>query len=53
MSTGLPVVIADMIEKVTNKNVHPEQRQHYASTLNTIVEEAQKALKIYEGHRRQ
>lgn len=52
MNTGLPVVIADMIDKVSNQNIHPEQRQHYARTLEVIIEQAQKALKVYEMHRK-
>ena len=48
----LPVLIEDMIKKVADKNLHPEQRQHWANTLSDIVEEAQKALKTYETHRK-
>mgnify|MGYP001095614269 CR=1 FL=1 len=52
MRPVLPVIIEDLISKVTNKNTHVEQRQHYATTLKTIVEESQKALEVYETHRK-
>lgn len=51
MKTALPVIVEDLISKVTNSNVHPEQRQYYAKTLEDIVSEAQRALKTYEMHR--
>ena len=48
----LPVLIEDMIKKVTDSSTHPEKRQHWANTLADIVEESQKALKTYETHRK-
>jgi superoxide dismutase len=51
MKPALPVIVEDLISKVTNSKMHPEQRQHYAKTLEDIVAEAQKALKTYEMHR--
>ena len=52
MKPILPVIVEEYIAKVSNINTHPEQRQHYANTLYAIVEEAQKALKTYETHRK-
>lgn len=51
MSTFLPVIVEDLISKVTNDKLHYEQRQHYAQTLENIKNEAEKALKTYELHR--
>lgn len=51
MKPALPVIVEDLISKVTNEKAHPEQRQHYAKTLEDIVAESQKALKKYEMHR--
>lgn len=51
MKPYLPIIVEDLILKVTNPKTHPEQRQHYAKTLQDIVAEAQKALKTYETHR--
>ena len=48
----VPVIIEDIIDKVTNKNLHPDQKQHYVTTLQNVVEEAQKALVSYELHRK-
>lgn len=47
----MPVIIEDLIHKVTNGKLHPEKRQHYAMTLETIVKESQKALAQYERDR--
>lgn len=52
MKPVLPVIVEDYIQKVTNENVHHEQRQHYAVTLKNIIEEATKAIKTYEAHRK-
>lgn len=52
MKPVLPVIVEDLISNVTNSNLHPEQRQHYAKTLEDIVSESQKALKTYETHRK-
>lgn len=52
MKPVLPVIVEEYIAKVTDSKTHPEQRQHYATTLNNIISEAQKALKTYEAHRK-
>jgi hypothetical protein len=44
----LPVVIEDIITKVTDKTKHVETRQHYAATLRNIIEKSQNALDEYE-----
>lgn len=44
----LPVIIENLIQKVTNKSMHPEQRQHYAKTLEDIIEQSTKALRQWE-----
>lgn len=47
----IPVLIEDMIKKVNDKSTHPEQRQHYAKTLEHIIEEAQRAVNNYDRER--
>lgn len=47
----IPVIIEDLIEKVTNKNLRGDQKQHYANTLYKIREEIDKAIKKYELER--
>lgn len=44
----IPVIIQDLIDKVTDKGLHPEKRQHYADTLKRIVESANKALNQFD-----
>lgn len=44
----LPVIIEDLIKKVTDDKMHPEQRQHYAKTLRDIVAACNAALVKYE-----
>lgn len=44
----LPVIIEDLIKKVTDSRLHPEQRQHYVTTLTTIRHACDKALREYE-----
>lgn len=44
----VPVVIQDLIDKVLDKSKHPEQRQHYAATLRSIIETSEAALKKFE-----
>lgn len=44
----LPVIIEQLIHKVSDSKSHPETRQHYATTLRNIVDEGQKALKKYD-----
>lgn len=44
----LPVIIQDLILKVTDKNLHPEKRQHFADTLRKIVKEGEKALDKFD-----
>lgn len=48
MKQPLPVIIEDLIAKVSNSNLHPEQRQHYAGTLKSIIDESTKAYKQWE-----
>lgn len=48
MKQPLPVIIEDLIKKVTDTKQHPEQRQHYAKTLKSIVDEGSKAYKQWE-----
>lgn len=47
----IPVIIEDLINKITDKNLHPNQKQHYAGTLYNIREQVEKALKQYEMER--
>ena len=51
MQQPLPVIIEDLIRKVTDTSTHPEQRQHYATTLKNIVDEGSKAYKQWESQR--
>jgi len=51
MDTFLPVIVEDLISKVTSDNIHPNQKQHYAKTLEDIVKASQKALNTYETQR--
>lgn len=51
MKPAIPVIVEDIISKVTNEKLHHDQKQHYAKTLEDIVAEGQKALRIYETHR--
>lgn len=44
----LPVIIEDLIKKVTDTTKHPEQRQHYVATLTNIIKAAQAALDQFE-----
>lgn len=44
----LPVIIEDLIKKVTDQSTHPEKRQHFATTLRKIVDEASKALNQFD-----
>lgn len=48
MQQPLPVIIENLIEKVTNAKMHPEQRQHYAGTLKNIIDESTKAYMQWE-----
>ena len=52
MRPVLPVIIEDLIRKVTDAKLHHEQKQHYVKTLEDIKSEADKALKIYEAQRK-
>ena len=47
----IPVIIEDLISKVTDKNLRSDQKQHYAGTLYNIREQVEKALKQYETER--
>lgn len=47
-SVPLPILIEDMIRKVTDKTQNVENRQHYATTLRNIQEAACKALAQYD-----
>ena len=47
----IPVIIEDLIQKITDKSIHPEKKQHYAGTLYKIREEVDKAIKKYELER--
>lgn len=44
----LPVIIEDLIARVSNKKVHPEKRQFEAVTLRKIKEACEKALDAYD-----
>lgn len=48
----IPVLIQDLIDKVTDSTKHYEQRQHYAATLVNIREAIDKALAVYETGRK-
>ena len=52
MKQPLPVIIEDMIDKATNKSVHPEQRQHYVKTLSDISKACENAVQQYENGRK-
>jgi hypothetical protein len=52
MKQPLPVIIEDLIIKVTNKNTHPEQRQHYVKTLDDIRKACNEAIRQYENERK-
>lgn len=45
----LPVVIEQMIEKLTDSKVHPEMRQHYANTIKNIIDASTSALHKWEA----
>lgn len=47
----IPVLVEDMIRKVNDKTTHPEHRQHYVTTLENIIEEAQRAVNNYDRER--
>lgn len=47
----IPVIIEDLIGKVTDKNLHSDKKQHYANTLYDIREQVDRALKQYETER--
>lgn len=47
MKPILPVIVEDLIRKVTDENLHPEQRQHYVKTLEDIKDAADKAISKY------
>tara|TARA_Y100000389_G_scaffold54036_2_gene49919 strand:- start:4682 stop:4861 length:180 start_codon:yes stop_codon:yes gene_type:complete len=47
MEKILPVMVEDLIKKVTDQNLHTEQRQHYVSTLKNIRDAADEALTKY------
>jgi len=49
---GLPVLIEDMIKKVTDPNASYTQKQHYIETLRRISEETNKAIVTAEQQRR-
>jgi hypothetical protein len=44
----LPVIIEDLIRKLTDTSVHKEQRQFYYSTLVMIRKQIDRAIAIYE-----
>lgn len=48
----IPVLIQDLVDKVTDSTKHYEQRQHYAATLMKIKEAIDKALADYETGRK-
>ena len=52
MNVILPVIVEELINKVSNSKLHPEQRQHWANTLYAIKEAAEKALAKYENDRK-
>lgn len=45
----IPVIIEDLINKVTDSKIHPEKRQHYAVTLKNIISQCEKALVKYDN----
>lgn len=52
MRQPLPVIIEDLIDKATNRSVHPEQRQHYVKTLDDIRQACNEAIRQYENERK-
>lgn len=44
----LPVIIENLIQNVTDKSKHPEQRQYYAKTLKDIIDQSTKAYTQWE-----
>lgn len=49
----LPVIIQDLIQKVSDQKVNVEKRQHYAATLREIVKASEQALAIYDLNHKQ
>lgn len=52
MKPVLPVMIEDLIDKVKSDALHPEQKQHYVTTLENIRNEADKAIQYYEKQKK-
>lgn len=48
----IPVIIEDLIVKATDKNTHPEKRQHYVTTLIRIQKSIEVAIADYENERK-
>ena len=48
----LPVIIEELIQKVTDSKIHTDKRQHYAATLQLIIDKGQKALDKYENDKK-
>lgn len=44
----IPVLIEDLVKKVTDKSQHVEKRQHYAQTLRIIYNVVGKALEQFD-----
>lgn len=51
MKPILPVMVEDLIKKVTDSSTHPERRQYYVKTLEDIRDAANEAIKKYEADR--
>ena len=51
MKPMLPVMVEDLIKKVTDSSTHPERRQYYVKTLGDIRDAADEAIKKYETDR--
>jgi hypothetical protein len=47
----IPVVIEDLIQKLTNKKERVESRQFYYDTLVKIRDAVEKAIRSYEKER--
>lgn len=47
----VPTIISDYVAKVSDKNIHPESRQFYYSTLLNIRSVVNDALNEYEKER--
>lgn len=47
----IPVIVEDLIKKITDKNLHSDHKQHYAGTLYNIRDQVDIALKNYETER--